>query len=86
MNPPRAVITAEAWNRLIPVGSEVCFFPVAGRETFERTRTCSEAWQPAPFVVLVKVEGRSGGVDVAHCLPVPTGQEEMPCDDSGGMV
>ena len=63
-------MTAAAWNERYPVRTVVDYFPVRGREDFTRTRTRSEAWDTHDKMVLVMVDGRSGGVSVAHVWPV----------------
>ncbi|MDF0377658.1 hypothetical protein [Methylophilus sp. YYY-1] len=56
-------ITADQFNAQVPVGTRVKFHPIIGRPDYIYTTTRSEAWDMCGAVI-VKVEGRAGGVDV----------------------
>jgi len=58
----------QAWNETIPVRTEVMLIDDFGK--VERTRTGSTAWIGGGRVV-VKVDGRAGGFDVAQLIPIP---------------
>lgn len=61
--------TAEQWNALFPVGTPVRYWPVyppvEGIPPVD-TKTRSEAWALGDGSVVVKVEGRTGGVHLSH--------------------
>jgi hypothetical protein len=63
--PNGLLLTVEQFNRLVPVGTAVRFYPVAGEPEFQSTRTRSVAWEICGHVS-VKVEGIAGGVAVSH--------------------
>jgi hypothetical protein len=63
-------VTAEQWNAKYPVGTPIAFFPIKGRMEHTDTKTCSEAWELGGGQVVVKIEGRAGGVAIQHCLPL----------------
>lgn len=56
------------WNALNPVGSEVWFFPIAGRVERELRRVRSEAFLSSSGEPVVFLEGRSGYVSVDHTV------------------
>lgn len=61
--------TAEQWNADHPVGTAVRYWPIyppiAGVPPVD-TRTRSEAWALGHGAVVVKIEGRTGGVALSH--------------------
>jgi len=63
-------MTADEWNRLYPIGTPVKYYPVAGQADHVKTYTRSEAWELPNGIVVVMVESRTGGVAIAHCVPV----------------
>ena len=69
-------MTVDEWNAEVPIGTRVHFYPVAGESTFEDTRTRSKAWALGHGEVVVKVEGRAGGVSTRHCqiMGIATGR------------
>lgn len=56
-------MTVEQFNAQVPVGTRVKYHPIIGRPDFVYSTTRSEAWEMCGAVV-VKIEGRAGGVDV----------------------
>lgn len=76
-------LSAEDWNELYPVGTEVIFELVCGRpETRERRKTRSPAWDTHNASgVLVKLEGRAGGCAIDHMTPIsiPPREAPQPC-------
>lgn len=64
--PKGLLLTAAQFNELIPVGRRVRFYPVAGEERFEDTKTRTPAWELGNGQPVVSVEGRAGGVAIDH--------------------
>jgi len=71
-SPECLLLTVAQFNRLVPAGSAVRYYPVADVPDFEDTRTRSEAWDLGHGDVVVKVEARSGCVAVNHLEPRQT--------------
>jgi len=57
-----AGLAAAEFNRIVPVGTPVKYCPIIGEEHFIETKTRSEAWELGHGAVVVKVEGKAGGV------------------------
>jgi hypothetical protein len=55
-------LTADEFNERFPIGTPVRFFPIIDEPAHEVTKTRSEAWTLGHGAVVVKVEGRTGGV------------------------
>lgn len=75
-----------AWNQHWPSGSEVDLVNDLGETT--RTKTRSEAWQLGHGAVVVMVEGRTGGYDLARIIPIrPPGYAPpaVPANGSEGL-
>lgn len=62
---------AVEFNGEYPIGSPFVYFPINNDTTvFLPTRTTSQAWNLGHGQPVVKVEGKSGGVCLAHLQPV----------------
>lgn len=83
-------MNTETWNKLYPVGTDVFVTEDNGEQCHSRTR--SEAWTLGSGQAVVKLEGYSGGYDLARVQPVepikrhmihqPFGElEKMPLHD-----
>ena len=83
-------MNTETWNKLYPVGTDVFVTEDNGEQCHSRTR--SEAWTLGSGHAVVKLEGYSGGYDLARVQPVepikrhmihqPFGElEKMPLHD-----
>ena len=62
-------MTAAQWNAAYPIGTAVRYWPIwPPMDAFppEDTRTRSEAWTLGDGSVVVKIEGRAGGVHLSH--------------------
>lgn len=59
----RGKITVEQFNAQVPVGTRVKYHPIIDEPDFVYTNTRSEAWEMCSQVI-VKVEGRAGGVSI----------------------
>lgn len=59
----RGNMSAEQFNAQVPVGTRVKYHPIIDEKDFEYTTTRSEAWEMCGQVI-VKVEGRAGGVSI----------------------
>lgn len=57
---------AERFTRTHPVGTPVRYWPVLGVPDFEDTKIRSEAWVLGHDAIVVKIEGRTGGVSTGH--------------------
>lgn len=71
-------LTATDFNTRYPIGTPVAAYPLTRPEDnqpefFERliTRTRSEAWTLGHGTPVVKVDGYTGGIDLAHVDPFP---------------
>lgn len=60
---------AKEFNKLYPVGTRFKYIPILGCKRRIRTKTRSEAWDLGYGDALVKIEGRSAGVDITHLEP-----------------
>jgi hypothetical protein len=61
--------------KLIPVGTRVTYYPIMPPEPFEPgiiTTVRSEPWRLGHGAIVVKVNGRSGGVLVSHLRAEPS--------------
>lgn len=59
-------MTAEQFNQKYPIGTAFKYYPIKGLPDFDETATRSEAWALGHGDVVVKVEGRTGGVLIEH--------------------
>jgi hypothetical protein len=59
-------MTAEDATLLFPVGTKVKYFPIFGEPNYEQTEIRSEAWALGHGELVIKIEGRSGGVSISH--------------------
>ena len=59
-------MTAAEFNKLCPAGTDISYFPVLGSFQHVRTKTRSKAWPLASGEVIVAIEGKAGGVSIAH--------------------
>jgi hypothetical protein len=64
--PEGLLLTVAQFNRFVPVGTPVRYYPVSGDSRYVETRTRSEAWALGCDHVVAKVEGIAGGVHVTH--------------------
>lgn len=55
-------MTAKQFNKHVPVGTPVRYYPIIGGAEFIETRTRSEAWNLGHGEPVVKVTGTTGGV------------------------
>jgi len=58
--------TADDWNRHVPEGTPVLYFPLRGTFDYLATRTRSPAWTLGSGHHVVKVDGVAGGVSLDH--------------------
>lgn len=63
-------ICADMFNQKFPVGSRFNYFPVKGIPDSVEVVTRTEAWALGHGAVVVSVNGRAGGVSIAHLKPV----------------
>ncbi|WP_447886334.1 hypothetical protein [Serratia fonticola] len=63
-------ISASEFNRRFPVGSRFCYYPVVGIPDGEEVVTRSEAWPLRNGKVVVRVDGKIGGVSVQRLEPL----------------
>ena len=62
----------EEWNTHYPIGTEVVFHPVIGRELNTRIRkTRTEAQILGDHTAIVFLDGESGCVALDACTPIP---------------
>lgn len=59
-------LTVEEARIAFPIGALVRFYPVEGEAGSEESRVCSEPWALGHGAVVVKIDGRAGGVLVTH--------------------
>ena len=57
---------AELFTQHHPVGTAVRYWPIRGAPEFEDSKIRSEAWVLGHGAIVVKIEGRTGGVSVGH--------------------
>jgi hypothetical protein len=62
----RGTNTVQQWNALVPIGTEVRYYPLAMESEHSVTKTRSEAWILGHGAAVVLVEGKSGGVAIDH--------------------
>lgn len=74
--------SADEFNRLCPIGTEVIYYPVLGEKAHERTVTRSEAWELRSGHVIVKIKGRTGGVAVSHLIILALEEEKRVSDNA----
>ena len=65
-------INLEHAKKLLPIGAKVRFYPIDGDAGYEDTVVCSEPWELGSGQIVIKVEGRSGGVNVDHLWLSPS--------------
>lgn len=61
-----------------PVGRPVRFYPVAGHPDAEETKVRSEPWRLGHGEIVVKIDGRTGGVLVDHLELLPIAPLQAP--------
>lgn len=61
-------MSVDAFNDTYAIGTACRYYPVAGDSEHLKTRTRSEAWALGHGAVVVKVEGKAGGVDINHLV------------------
>lgn len=61
-------LSVDAFNDTYAIGTACRYYPVAGDSKHLKTRTRSEAWALGHGAVVVKVEGKAGGVDINHLV------------------
>lgn len=65
-NKRQAEAIAQVFNEQWPAGTDVYYVNDHGIP--QRTRTRSQAWVAAESMVIVSIEGRSGGVDLGRII------------------
>lgn len=64
-------MSASGFNRRFPVGSKFRYYPVPGLPGYEEVITRSTAWHmQRGNNLVVRVEGKIGGVSVNHLEPI----------------
>lgn len=63
--PQGLLLTVEQFNRLIPIGTPVRYYPMAGESEYRDSKTRSVAWTVGDHTS-VQIEGMAGSVCVAH--------------------
>jgi hypothetical protein len=63
-------VSASEFNRRFPIGSRFRYFPVVGIPDGEDVVTRSKAWSLRNGKVVVRVEGKIGGVSVYRLEPL----------------
>lgn len=63
-------VTAAAFNRRYPVGSRFIYHPVPGMPEREDVVTRSTAWHLHNGRLVVRVEGKIGGISVNRLEPI----------------
>jgi hypothetical protein len=83
----RSPWTADLWNEMHAVGTKVRYRPVLGSDAYEETVTRSEAWSLGDGTPVVSIDGRTGGVSLAHIEPVaiPTASSGSETDPARGV-
>lgn len=66
-----------------PVGTPCRYYPLRGEPEFLETKIRSEPWVLAHGDVIVKVEGKAGGVLIDHITPSPSGRALLEGNDNG---
>lgn len=59
-------MTAEDASNMFPIGTEVKYFPIFGEDKYEKTKVRSDAWALGHGELVIKVNGRAGGVAISH--------------------
>lgn len=59
-------MTAEQASKMFPVGTKVKYFPISNEDKFEETEIRSKAWALGHGELVIKVDGRAGGVAISH--------------------
>lgn len=59
-------MTAEQASEMYPVGTKVRYYPVAGENNYEESVVRSSAWALGHGELVVKINGRAGGVAISH--------------------
>ncbi|MEN0626043.1 hypothetical protein AAIG33_01215 [Phytobacter ursingii] len=63
-------VTASAFNRRYPVGSRFIYHPIPGMPEREEVVTRSAAWHLHKGRLVVRVEGKIGGISVSRLEPL----------------
>ena len=62
-------MNAQEFNRRIPIGTSVLYFPSSNSSEFIAATTRTEAWELGSGQAVVSITGKSGGVSIAHIVP-----------------
>lgn len=62
-------LTAKTFNQRFPVGSSFLYHPTPGMPERETVITRSEAWHMRNGRLVVRVEGKIGGISVSRMEP-----------------
>ena len=62
-------LTAKTFNQRFPVGSRFLYYPTPGMPEREIVITRSEAWHMRNGRLVVRVEGKLGGISVSRMEP-----------------
>ncbi|CAM7520854.1 Phage protein [Citrobacter freundii] len=63
-------LTAKTFNQRFPVGSQFHYYLTPGVSGRETVVTRSEAWSMRNGRLVVRVEGKIGGISVSHLEPI----------------
>jgi hypothetical protein len=61
-------MSVDAFNDTYAVGTPCRYYPIAGDGEHLKTKIRSEAWTLGHGAVVVKIQGRRGGVDINHLV------------------
>lgn len=64
--PNGLLLNVVQFNKLVPVGTYVRYYPVAGEPEHRDTQTRSQAWDLGSGDTVVLIVGQAGGVLVSH--------------------
>ena len=59
-------MTPAQFAERFPVGTPVRFYPVRGLPHYEETTIRSEPWELGNGAIVIKITGRTGGVQIEH--------------------
>lgn len=71
------------WNKHVPIGTKVKYYPIAGEEKYICEETRTPAWILSNGEALVSITGRSGGVALSHIELVEAPVSIAPCKKCG---
>lgn len=66
---------ATVWNRDVPVGTPVRYWPGSVDDEGVVSKTRSEAWVVCARYAVVQVEGKSGCIDLSHVKVIEQDEE-----------